>query len=251
MKKLLIITLMAFVVLTGCTQSTPAPTNEAAAANSSENVVIQKENTEGTVAETYVEDNKKYIDLKVSENIIKLDATNVQNFESIKAEEIYRVEYESESKRIVDITKINVIPVENQDQPRNKRVINIESSLDLTGLNEFKVADISSFPEFGITRVVLYTDAAKDDRGFHWDDGNRFVLVAHTADSGYILFDQRIQLGGMDVNIYSLDGVLYIAAMDSATADLNFRIYELINGNFEEDIIFDGQGNINMLYTSQ
>ena len=248
MKKLLIFSLVIMILLVGCSTTPTQPSSSNVAEPS---VVIRKESVEGSVKETYIEENKKYIELKAGKDVLKLDASNVQDFETIAPEEFYRIVFEGETKTIIDITKINVIPATAQPLERNKRIIQVEPTLDLDGLNPFKVADISSFPEFGIPKIVLYTDAVKDEQGsFHWDDGNRFVLIAHTVDSGYILFNERIQLGGMDVNVYSLEGVLYIASMDTATADINFRIYELINGKFEEDIIFDGQGNINMLYTS-
>lgn len=251
MKKLLIMALSMVLILIGCGVANNETAQSSDVPNPETKIVFNKESVEGKIEESYIENNNKYVELKVQDEIYKLEANNVNDFESIQADDIYRIEFETESKKITDITKINLIPAEAGLEERNKRVINIEPTLDITGLSEYKIADISGFPEFGITKVILYTDAVKDERGIiHWDDGNRFVLIAHTADSGYILFDERIQFGSMDINIYSLNDVLYIAAMDSATADINFRIYELINGNFEEDIIFNGEGNINMLYTS-
>lgn len=249
MKKITII-LILILIFTGCDN---VKTNNGSSSAGSENNVDTSTNlTEVTgVLETkYIENNIKYIILDVENISKKLDAGDVKDFEILEDGQILKLTY-NEEKKVVDLLSVED-PEKNTDTntsaTSNNRVISYSETFSLEGLNEYKNADLQNFLEFGFEKVILYTDAENDGQGdFYWDDGNRFVLIAHKGEGGYILFDKRVQIGESKVNIYSIEDSLNISMLEYGTANISFRVYKFVDDEFIESIKYQGEGNVNML----
>ena len=204
----------------------------------------------GVIETKFIEKDKKYIILDVENISEKLDAGDVKDFEVLEDGQTLKLTYD-ENKKIVQILSIEK-PEKNTDANStatpNNRVISYSETFSFEGLNEYKNVDLQNFLEFGIEKVSLYTDAESDGKGgFYWDDGNRFVLIAHKDRGGYILFDKRVQMGEAKVNVYSIEDSLNISMLEHGTANISFRVYKLVDGEFIENIRYQGEGNVNML----
>lgn len=248
MKKITILLLALTMIFVGCNGASKK--NNGSNAANVEEVQETNENitqVTGKLETKYIENDIKYIILEVGNLSEKLDAGNLKDFEILQDGQILTVTYD-ESKRIVELLDISD-PEESQSNPEDSnRVISYTETFSLQGLNEYKNADLKNFPDLGIEKVTLYTDAESDGQGgFRWDDGNRFVLIAHKDNGGYLLYDERVQIGGVKVNVFSIENVLNVSMMDFGTANISFRVFKLIDGEFVENIKYQGEGNVNMI----
>lgn len=252
LKKFTIILLSLILLLVGCNGA--PKTSESNAASEQENTIEVQNLTEltGPLESKYIENNIKYIIIEKDNLSEKLDASELNNFESLNDGQILTVTYD-ENKKVVELLKVEEPPkvVENSavsSPTPNSRIVSYTETISFEGLNEYKNANLEYFSQYGIEKVTTYTDAESDGQGgFYWDDGNRFVLIAHKETGGYVLFDERIQVGNVRVNVYSIEDVLNISLMEYGTANISFRVFKLVDGEFIESIKYQGEGNVNMI----
>lgn len=99
--------------------------------------------------------------------------------------------------------------------------------------------------------VKLYTAATKDSNGeIMWDDGQNWLLLVKDSDGEFILFDGYVQLGELQIWIYTADedNEMHITTLQPGSASMNMCDYVFVKDKqyFERKVIFDPQ-NVNML----
>lgn len=249
-KKILFISLALMICLSSCQkveQDIPDNKNPGI-----ENTKNDNDTSEGIISDIYIENDIKYIELETKDGTEKLDASDLEDFGMYKKGQIIKAEIDNAS----DVPKILNIIVEKEpdtkepdNKDKNKKIIKEETSIDLSKMNEYKKFDGEILSQYNLTKVSFYTDAGVDENGnLEWDDGNHFLLVAHTNDdSGFVLFDNRVQFADFKVNIFTEGDILKISLMDSGTASINFRVFEYVDGSFEETNAYTSKGNVNMI----
>lgn len=244
MKKKILLILFLIIILNGCSTNSNLKNTEVI----EKNVLVYVETVDGIIKNKYIKNDLNYFEIEDEDGFITtLTLQNPENFDILKVGEYYSFEYDKEDNSTVKFQKAD--KPSRKDDEKIKKIIKLENNIDFENLNELKSFSSEILSEYGITKVSVYTDAQVDSNGeFIWDDGNRFLLIAHKENSGYILYDQRLQAGNIDFNVFTIDEKLNISLNDTSTADINFRIFEYVNGNFEENILYNGSGNINMLF---
>lgn len=251
MKRVFLLIAIGFILLTGCEMTEPEKDNTS---EDTVDVVEEDDSIEisGKIVGKYYENDVPTLELKEDADVLILDASSYEDFDLLK--EGWSLTAEIEDNKVLKITEVD----ENSDteseteiqeeDDENTNVISKESPKDLFGLSEYQKVDLEFFPEYNISSIVLYTDAMRDENGqFMWDDGNEFILIAHAPDGDYLLFDKRVQIGSVILNVFTADDVLTVTLLEYETAGIEFRTYELVDGEFIEKIEYQGDGNINML----
>lgn len=238
---LLSIVLGLSMVFTACVSNEPAP-------GGIEQGELQT--IKGIISDSYVENDVKYIEIKQDTTTLKLDASDIENFDSITKGSEYEIEYDA-NHLIVKMDLIEAeVPGEKEEEVIKEPGVLIYpiDKVDRAGLNVVSETDTSDFTNSEILKVVLYTNAAKgEDGAFQYDDSNYFMLIAETETQDYILFEETIQLGKINYSAFMQDGELNISVLYTATADVSFNVYTFDGTGFTEQNYYKGSGNINMI----
>ena len=203
----------------------------------------------GLLKDKYVENDVKYLEFEVGTDIVKLDATEYDDFDLFEIGKNYKFKYNQDNDLIEIRDEAKEEVVEKEDVTLGEGIVIYASDkVDISELNLIRSVETISFTDSEITKVSLYTNAVKGEDGlFHWDDSNYYLLVAETETQDYILFENTIQLGELDFSVFMKDNVLNIATLYTSTADLNFTVYEFNGTGFNEVPYYVGSGDINMI----
>ncbi len=247
MKKLLLILTLVFLVGCQSPSSNTKPTNE-----NTESVedVQDLKTVSGSISSTYVENDIKYVEVLSENEVLKLDASSYEDFMDLKKGQNITLTYNDQND-IVEVSNLQEVEEEIEAEVTEENpivnVISLSDKYNLEGLNEYYNLSLEGFSE-DILSVSIYIDAQKDDNGvFMYDDNHKFVLLASSKDGDYLLFDQRVQLGKIKINVFFEDDILKISLLEEGSAFLNFKIFEYDGSNFNERIYYQGQGNVNMI----
>lgn len=248
MKKILIVFLCTIVLFTGCVATSEEYTSEST--TETETVETTRE-IRGKIVDKYYEEDTPILELKEEYDVEKFDASAYDDFDLLETGAIIKAETDSDNIiKIIEVTedKDEEETVEENTSSEGTTIINPQQPENLSAYNKYKSIDLEFFPEYGINEIAIYTDAQRDENGdFLWDDGNEFVLVAHGENGDYPLYNKRVQIGSIVVNVFTADDVLTVTLLEYETAGISFRTYELIDNNFVETVEYKGEGNINML----
>lgn len=100
-------------------------------------------------------------------------------------------------------------------------------------------------------KVELYAQVGVTEDGeYMWDDGQRWLLLARTGDSVYIIFDDYVQLGRLYVKLYESyeDNSVHLTTVLEVGAAYVIKdyTYSSSDDNFKEELILE-QSNINWI----
>lgn len=249
MRKIMTFLLIFTLLLAGCTNLISKTTKEPVKSNNSE-ITGELKVVKGTLEAKFYEKDIPYMILEVDNISEKLDASNLEDFDLLEDGSTLTVtKYENNKiEELISVEDIEDFGNDFDEDDEVIRIISYSELIDLENLTGYKNFNLENYPELDINKISLYTDAENDGAGnFYWDDGNRFVLIAHKGNGGFILFDSRIQIGEAKVNIYSLEDNLNISVLEYGTANISFRIFKYVDGEFVENIKYQSQGNVNML----
>ena len=243
---LVLIVALAVSVLSACTPKTNEPIDN--------EVLLQNV---GFVEAKTSKDGKNFIEIDTNGDKLDLEITDQKIYDSIGENDFYIFAY-NENKVLKSLNKSPYIEelVENTSDPdENPEGIEI-SPEDKLSVEDLTLLDEYEFDFNGdniMEKVNTYTNAAKDEKGeIMWDDGQRWLIVVHSENKDYILFDDYVQLGQINSYVYTIDEDFYIATLSTGTANLTLKsyFYDKENDLFIETIPFDTEGNVNMLHSS-
>lgn len=99
--------------------------------------------------------------------------------------------------------------------------------------------------------ITLYTSAEKDDKGFLWDDSQKWVLEIADKDGGYYtLYDQLVSNGMVYYDVSNRDnGDVIITVYTLAGAGTNVIQYTETSDGYTEKSVYNS-GAVNKLFSS-
>ena len=140
---------------------------------------------------------------------------------------------------------------DEQDRVTSLEIIKVsEEKIDLTGYTKLDSFDFTS-PNSKDYSVSIYSNVELDDSGnIMLDDGQNWKIIASTEDGDYLLYDDYVQLGKIDL-FSTIDGKNEnnIIAECSTTAGLNILEFHYNEKNkvFERTNPYSLSGNVNKL----
>ena len=209
-----------------------------------------------------VEDDKNYILLAVNGDTLRLEVEDDDLFNSLKEDEFYIFSFNKDNilrdiqtnsyiKDLVENSMKEGIDEDKKDKdPKEILAEDIISMDGLTLLDEY----IIDFNDDGYDEVIaMYVAAGRDDNGeIMWDDGQRWALVVHGDNKDYLLYDDYVQLGSIEFNVFTEEDDFYIVTKSVRTASLTVTQYKYneSDDSFIKTIAYDIKGNVNMLHSS-
>ena len=211
-----------------------------------------------------VENDKNYIVLAVNNDNLKLEVEEQDQFDSLKEDEFYifshnkdnvlrYIQTDSYLKDVVEYSMEEGIDDEDEDDNDVLQEIRAE---DIISIDELTLLDeyIIDFNNDGYDEIIaMYVAAGRDDKGeIMWDDGQRWVLVVHGDNKDYVLYDDYVQLGSIEFNVFTEDDDFYIVTKSVRTASLTVTQYEYkkSDDSFIKTVAYNIKGNVNMLHSS-
>ena len=202
----------------------------------------------------------KPIDVYGGDNL-KLEVEDKELFDSLEEDEFYIFSYnENNIIRAIDtdyylkgLVENSMVEDPDDDHPFLKEIVSGDkiSTDGLTLLDEY----IIDFNGDGYEEIIgMYVAAERDDNGeIMWDDGQRWVLVVHVDNKDYVLYDDYVQLGSIQFNVFTADDDFNIVTKSVRTASLDLSQYKYneTNDSFILTIPYSVGGNVNMLYSSK
>ncbi|MGE5404503.1 MAG: hypothetical protein ACM3PP_06145 [Candidatus Saccharibacteria bacterium] len=75
--------------------------------------------------------------------------------------------------------------------------------------------------------IELFTSAQRDSKGeMMWDDGQKWLLLLRDENKGYVLFDDRIQLGQMQFGAYvETNGSFHVVTIQDNSVNIEYTDY--------------------------
>lgn len=228
------------------------------------------------------EDDKNYITIAINEDSLKLEVEDQGIYDSLSEDEFYMFSYndddvlkdiqtESYLKAIIEESMKEGIEdpeedkveeddkeeedVDKEDNTDNKLVGEVKPS-SLVSIDGVTLLDeyIFDFNEDGYQEIIaMYVAADRDDDNqIIWDDGQRWLFVVHGDNKDYVLFDDHVQLGTVEFNVFTEGGKFYINTISARTASLTVSQFEYDSARdvFLKTIPLDVSGNVNMLHIS-
>lgn len=244
---LILVLVLAIGLLAGCTPKEP-----------SKNEVLIEDLTLATgYAKSLVEkDGMNFVVIEVEGEDLELELEDEDLFATLEENEFYIFAYNKDriarSIKRDHYLKNLVENGMNEDDSTKEIVSNDVISLDgLTPLDEY-IIDFNSdgYDE----KIVMYVAAGLDDNGeIMWDDGQRWVLVIHGDNKDYVLYDDYVQLGSIQFNVFTADDELNIVTKNIGTASLYISQYKYdeANDSFTQTVPYSVSGNVNMLFSSK
>ena len=247
---LIIVVLLAISLLSACTPTVDKPVDN--------EVLLQNA---GFMVEKTTVDEKNFVEIGNNGSSIKLEVVDKDLFDSVEGDEFYIYTYDGDNI-LKSISKNETIkgPVlssmEQGIEPNPNEITDEIPPVDKVPVEDLTILDQYEFDFKGngdMGSIVTYTNAERNENGdMMWDDGQRWLIVVHSEDKDYVIFDDYVQLGRINSYIYSINGDFYIATLSSGTANLTLKLY-IYNPDkdmFMETIQYNKDGNVNMHHTT-
>ncbi|PAB57378.1 hypothetical protein [Anaeromicrobium sediminis] len=153
---------------------------------------------------------------------------------------------------IVGILYKPYLPNRVKEDVETEKILKSQERIDtkeLTLLQQYSI-DIDGDNEE--ENVELYTVAMKDSKGeIMWDDGQYWLLLVKDTDGEFVLFNEYIQLGKIDMWVYTsdVDNKMHITTLQPGSASMRMYDYVFIKEKeyFERKTIFNPK-NVNMIF---
>lgn len=99
--------------------------------------------------------------------------------------------------------------------------------------------------------VKLYAQVGVSEDGeYMWDDGQKWLLLVYSGKNTYVIFDDYVQLGRLDVKLYESgedDSVHLTTVLEVGAAYvIKDYTYNTTENNFKEELIYE-KSNINWI----
>ena len=247
MKKILGLTLAATLVFTGCKANIDGEErdiikieqSQEAEANTPEQETSEQTEATTTYGKIYakeVDGDDHIVDLvDMDEEIFAegyesfiVDTDNV-DFERLQEDDFIQFEYQGDT--ITEILGTKILS---------------GAAVDTEGLVEMSTTPLLGF-DLDIDRVSVYTDAEMADGEILFDDGNRFLVVAHSEMGDYVLMDNDIQLPMVNTTVYTMGPDLYINILEEGTAHINYSNFKYEDNSFIKTPLFEETENVNII----
>lgn len=239
----------------GCT-----PTNDPVEDDAREDV-LDKEIFMGLgfLDEKYIKDNQQFIIIKTDENNLELQVIDNDLFDNLESNEYYMVSYNENDVVIAisrnDFIKDLVLQSSGEDsQHEETTIISKSEKFDTDNLTliDGLIVDINNNGED--ETISMYTRAEKDSNGeIMWDDGQDWIILVEGKDNDYILFNEYVQLGTIQLFVYTIEDDFYITTVHSGTANLKITEYKFNSETeeFEASVPFTTRGNVSMIHSTK
>lgn len=252
---LFLLTIVVVALSFGCTPTDNVPNDKNTDNTMEEQLYMEL----GFLDEKYITDDKQFIKIGANGKTLELEILDNDLFDNLEILEYYMVSYNEENvvKSIETnefIKKLVVNSMEQGIDPNDKTVISQSEKFDtehLTLLDSY-IIDIDEDGEE--ENITMYTRAEKDKNGnIMWDDGQDWMVLVEGKDKDYILFNDYVQLGTIQLFIYTIDNDFYIATIQTGTANLKMTEYKFNRESkeFEATVNFNTSGNVNMLHSTK
>lgn len=247
---LVLVVVLAISVLSACTPKVDEPADN--------EILLQNA---GFTATKTVKDDKNFIEIGNNGSTINLEVMDKDIYDSIEEDEFYIYTYNSENI-LKSFSKNETIkgPVLNSMEqgiePNPNEVTDEISPVDKVPVEDLTILDQYEFDFKGngdMGSIVTYTNAERNENGdMMWDDGQRWLIVVHSEDKDYVIFDDYVQLGQINSYVYTIEDNFYIATLSTGTANLTLKsyLYDKDKDVFIETIPFNTEGNVNMAHST-
>lgn len=145
--------------------------------------------------------------------------------------------------------EIDNLNIESNNEAKNqiiKPILASEKDINNYTLLEEYLADFNH--DSIEDKVELYAQiSVTEDGEYMWDDGQKWLLLVRSNENIYVLYDEYLQLGKLDVKLYNSFDENSIHLTTSLEAGAGYLIkdytYNIEEDYFEEEYIF-GKSNI-------
>lgn len=207
------------------------------------------------------ENDKNYVTIAVNKDTLKLEVEDDGIFTSLEEDEFYIFAYNNDNitrsiqkdSYLKDLVENSMSENPDNNHPFLQEIVaeDVISMDGLTLLDEY-IIDFNSdgYDE----KIAMYVAAERNDSGeIMWDDGQRWVLVVHGDNKDYVLYDDYVQLGSIQFNVFTANDEFNIVTKSVRTASLDVSQYKYneSNDSFIQTIPYSVDGNVNMLHSSK
>ncbi len=250
---LFLIAVLMIGLLAACT--TPGPPQD------EDNDVIISEDLNlatGFSQSLFIEDDRNYVEIEVEGQVLQLQVVDEDLFNSLEADEFYIFSYNDEYtiRSIQENLYLRELFENSIDEDEDHTFLQEIVAEDIISMDGLTLLDeyIIDFNNDGYEEIIaMYVAADRDDNNeIMWDDGQRWVFVVHGDNKDYVLYDDYVQLGSIQFNVFTEDDDFYIVTKSVRTASLDISeyIYDEDNDSFIQKIPYSISGNVNMLHSS-
>ena len=181
------------------------------------------------------ENGKNFIEFTVAGEdlkgeFLKLEVVDEDLFNSVEENEFYIYSYNEDYllrnvQRDFYLKGLVEDSIDDDDNNSFQEILaeNIISIDGLTLLDQY----IIDFNDDGYEEIIsMYVTAGRDSNGeIMWDDGQRWLLIVHGDNKDYLLYDDYVQLGSIQFNVFTEDDDFYIVTKSVRTASLTVSQY--------------------------
>ena len=243
---LILLVILAIGLLAGCTPKEP-----------SKNEVLIEDLTLATgYAKSLVEkDGMNFVVIEVEGEDLELELEDEDLFASLEENEFYIFAYNKDriARSIKRDHYLKNLVENGMDGDSFIQEIVADEIISLDGLTLLDEYIIDFNSDSYDEKIAMYVAAGLDDNGeIMWDDGQRWVLVVHGDNKDYVLYDDYVQLGSIQFNVFTADDDFNIVTKSIGTASLDISQYKYdeANDSFIQTVPYSANGNVNMLYNS-
>lgn len=181
----------------------------------------------------------------------KLDEYYILTFDDNKNLVSYNhFDFEYPEARSLEVPEEVPVVEEEEIETKVNPIPPISQEIDLEGYEVFEDFETDFLNFADEVKITLYTDAEQDEDGeWMFDDGHQWTLIAEVDEQVYKLFDERIQMADLDLNIYTKDEDLHVILSQSSTAGFQVLDYtfDTESNTFIPEVAFQLEGDINKL----
>lgn len=135
------------------------------------------------------------------------------------------------------------------EKPEKINIKPSEEEIDMAGFAEVETFNLD-FSGSTMDSVSIYIKASKDDEGeFLLDDGQDWLIIANNGSDNYILFEDYVQLGSVDLYTSERSDGNYLITEYKTGAGLIITEYKynVETKEFESYVVYNMDGNVNKL----
>lgn len=213
----------------------------------------------GFLNDKYITEDKQFIIIETNEESLELEILDNDLFDDLELDEYYIVSYNE--KNVVRSININeylksLVTDSMEEGPDSQDSVIISKSekfnTDNLTLLDAYIMDINNNGKD--EKITMYTRAEKDmDGEVMWDDGQDWIILVEGEDNDYVLFNDYVQLGTIQLFVYTIEDDLYISTVHSGTANLTLTEYKFNRETeeFHANTEFRTEGNVNMIFSTK
>lgn len=244
---LILVVVLAIGLLAGCTPQ-EQPKNEG--------IIEDLTLAIGYAKSLVEEDGMNFVVIEVEGEDLKLGLEDEDLFATLEEDEFYIFAYNKDhiARSIQKDLHLKDLVEDEDDEDNFLQEIVPEDIISIDGLTLIDEYIIDFNSDDYDEKIAMYVAADRDDSGeIMWDDGQRWVLVVHGDNKDYVLYDDYVQLGSIQFNVFTADDEFNIVTKSVRTASLDISQYRYdeTNDSFIQTVPYSVDGNVNMLHSSK